>query len=46
VRKTNSLGDSVFHYDTKGHLIAESAAGGALKRELFYLGDIPVGMFQ
>jgi YD repeat-containing protein len=46
IRKTNSLGDSVFHYDTGGRLIAESDPGGALKRELIYLGDIPVGVWQ
>ncbi len=46
IRKTNSLGDTVFHYDTQGRLIAETEAGGALKRELVYLGDIPVGALQ
>lgn len=46
IRKTNSSGDIVFHYDTKGRLIAETDPGGAVKRELFYLGDIPVGVFQ
>ena len=42
VRKSSSLGDTVFHYDTRGHLIAETDPAGALKREIFYLGDIPV----
>ena len=46
VRKTNSSTDTVFHYDTRGHLIAETDPGGAVKREIFYLGDIPVGVFQ
>jgi YD repeat-containing protein len=46
VRKTNSLGDRVFHYDTKGRLIAETDPAGVLKRELFYLGDLPVAVFQ
>lgn len=46
IRKTNSLGDRVFHYDTRGKLIAETDPGGSVKRELFYLGDIPVGVFQ
>lgn len=46
VRKTGPLGDSVFHYDTRGRLIAETDLGGAVKRELFYLGDIPVAVFQ
>ena len=46
VRKTNSQADTVFHYDTSGRLIAESDPGGGVKRELIYLGDIPVGVFQ
>ena len=46
VRKTNSLTDTVFHYDTRGKLIAETDPAGALKRELIYLGDIPVGVVQ
>jgi YD repeat-containing protein len=46
IRKANSQGDTVFHYDTQGRLIAETDPGGALKRELLYLGDIPVGVIQ
>ena len=46
IRKTNTLGDTVSHYDTRGHLIAETDPGGGLKRELIYLGDIPVGVVQ
>ena len=46
IRKSNSLGDTVFHYDTRGKLIAETGPGGELKRELIYLGDIPVGVVQ
>ena len=46
VRKTNTLGDTVFHYDTRGRLIAETSSGGATKREIIYLGDIPVGVVQ
>ena len=46
VRKTNTSGDTVFHYDTRGHLIAETDPGGGVKREIFYLGDIPVGVVQ
>jgi hypothetical protein len=46
VRKTSAFDDRVFHYDTQGRLIAESDPGGALRRELIYLGDIPVGVVQ
>ena len=46
VRKTNTSTDTVFHYDTRGKLIAESDPGGTVKRELIYLGDIPVGVIQ
>ena len=47
IRKTNSSADTIFHYDTRGRLIAESdPAGGVYKRELIYLGDIPVGVVQ
>jgi YD repeat-containing protein len=46
IRKTNSQIDRVFHYDTGGRLIAETDPGGGTKRELIYLGDIPVGVVQ
>jgi YD repeat-containing protein len=46
VRKTNSVGGTVFHYDSRGRLIAETDPGGTVKRELIYLGDIPVGAVQ
>jgi YD repeat-containing protein len=46
IRKTNSSGDTVFHYDTQGRLIAETDPAGAMKREIVYLGDIPVAVMQ
>ena len=46
IRKTNSLGDTVLHYDTQGKLIAETTTAGVRKREILYLGDIPVGVVQ
>jgi YD repeat-containing protein len=46
IRKINSLGDTVFHYDTRGRLIAETDPAGGVKRELIYLGDIPVAVVQ
>ena len=46
IRKTNTLGDTVFHYDIQGKLIAETTPAGVRKREILYLGDIPVGVVQ
>jgi YD repeat-containing protein len=46
VRKSNGSGDTVFTYDTWGKLIAESDPGGGVKRELIYLGDVPVMVWQ
>jgi YD repeat-containing protein len=46
IRKTNAQDDRVFHYDTRGRLIAETAPGGGTKREYLYLGDIPVAVVQ
>lgn len=46
VRKTSSLADNLFHYDTRGRLIAETDPAGRVRRELIYLGDIPVGIVQ
>lgn len=46
MRKTTSVGDTVFHYDSGGRLIAESGPSGTLKREIIYLGDIPVAVVQ
>ncbi len=46
VKKSTSSSDTVFQYDSRGRLIAETDAAGALKRELIYLGDIPVAVFQ
>jgi YD repeat-containing protein len=46
IRKTNSQGDTVFHYDLAGRLIAETDSAGARKREVIYLGDIPVAVVQ
>ena len=34
VRKTNSSTDTIFHYDTRGHLIAETDPGGAVSGRL------------
>jgi len=46
VLKTNSQGDTVFHYDMAGRLIGESSLAGIPKRDIIYLGDIPVGVAQ
>jgi YD repeat-containing protein len=44
IRKANTQGDTVYHYDSQGRLIAESSAAGATQKEYIYLGDIPVGV--
>ena len=47
VRKANTnqiIGDTVYHYDTGGNLIAETLPSGATRREYFYLLDVPVGI--
>jgi YD repeat-containing protein len=46
VRKTNSTDDRIFLYDIRGHLVAETSAGGALIREYLYLNDIPLAVIQ
>lgn len=46
IRKTNTQGDTVFHYDAQGRLIAESGTGGAIQKEYIYLGDTPVAVIQ
>ncbi len=46
IRKTNQDQDRIYHYDTRGRLIAETDPGGALKREYLYLNDIPLAVFQ
>lgn len=46
IRKTNTQGDTVFHYDAQGRLIAESGPGGAIRKEYLYLGDTPVAVIQ
>jgi YD repeat-containing protein len=46
IRKTNQQGDTIYHYDTQGRLIAESTPGGIAQKEYLYLGDIPVAVIQ
>jgi YD repeat-containing protein len=46
VRKTHSQGSTLFHYDTRGRLIAETDALGNLRREVLYLGDLPLAVLQ
>jgi len=46
VRKTGAADDRVFHYDTKGRLIAESDPDGKTRREYIWLGDIPLAVIQ
>jgi YD repeat-containing protein len=37
---------TVYHYDSAGHLIAESDAQGNVQTEYIYLGDMPVAVIQ
>jgi YD repeat-containing protein len=46
IRKTSASGGTVYHYDRQGRLIAETDPGGGLKREIVYLGDLPVAVVQ
>jgi RHS repeat-associated protein len=46
IRKTNSGGGQVFHYDDRGHLIAETTAAGALVREYAWIGNAPVAVMN
>lgn len=46
IRKTNPQGDTVYHYDAQGRLIAESSASGQVQKEYIYLGDTPVAVIQ
>jgi YD repeat-containing protein len=44
IRKSNSQGDTIFHYDTQGRLIAETSPTGTLRREYLHLGEIPLAV--
>jgi YD repeat-containing protein len=49
VRKTTigaTPGDTAYHYDLAGHLIAESDATGKVTREYFWLDDTPLAVMQ
>lgn len=44
VSKANPTTTTHFHYDLRGHLIAETTTSGDVIREYLWLGDIPVGL--
>lgn len=44
VEKKSGSAITHFHYDLNGHLIAETDNSGAVIREYFYLGSMPVAM--
>jgi YD repeat-containing protein len=46
IRKTNVQGDTVYHYDQEGRLIAESSPAGTIQKEYIYLGTTPVAVIQ
>jgi YD repeat-containing protein len=44
--KTLQGATTLFHYDSAGHLIAETGSGGNTLVEYLYLGDIPVAIWR
>jgi RHS repeat-associated protein len=47
VKKVVTGGDTtIYHYDTQGHLIAETNASGVILVEYVYLGDQPLAMIR
>jgi YD repeat-containing protein len=46
VEKATGTAATMYHYDTGGHLIAESDPTGKVQAEYIYLNDIPVGVFK
>ena len=46
VRKIGGGGDTIFHYDAQGRLIAETSPTGTPQKEYIYLGDLPVAVIQ
>lgn len=46
VRKTNLTEDSVFHYDTAGHLISTTTTAGMAKEDIVWLGDKPIAVIR
>lgn len=46
IRKTNGEGDTVYHYDRQGRLIAESTASGFVAKQYLYLGDMLVAIIN
>lgn len=46
VKKSTTNGETVFHYDRDGRLIAETDAQGKVQREYVYLNELPVAVLQ
>jgi RHS repeat-associated protein len=46
VRKTNSLVDVVFIYDSQGHLLVESATAGVVIKEYVWLHNTPLAVMD
>ncbi len=46
VEKATGTAATMYHYDTNGHLIAESDPTGKVQAEYIYLNDVPVGVFK
>jgi RHS repeat-associated protein len=46
MQKVTGVGTTIFHYDPKGHLIAETNQSGQTLVEYIYLGDQPLAMIR
>ncbi len=46
MKKWTSSGTRIFHYDLKGHLIAEANQSGTMLAEYVYLGDQLLAMIK
>ena len=46
VQKIKSATGTLYHYDTQGHLIAETDTTGAMKLEYVYLYDMPLALLK
>jgi YD repeat-containing protein len=46
LRKTSASGDTMFHYDQSGKLLAETTPAGKAIKEYVWLGDMLIAVLQ